>query len=121
MTHDFLLLSSEQNEQHELLLLDKVTGTILEHLGNKAWVGLFYLMEDDTTIYLAANLKPEKPGQVQLESVLLLIDKQTFTLTEIPVGRNIGSLQWKIFPDDHLIVIATFQRLGGYILPEKES
>lgn len=119
VTQDFLLLSFEQGGQHELLVLDKTTGTILEHLGNNAWMGLFYLTEDDAAIYLAANLKPDNSGQFTLHSVLLIIDKQTLTLTEIPVGRNIGSLQWKIFPDDQLIVIATFQRLGGYILPEK--
>lgn len=119
LTHDFLLLSYEYQEQHELLLLDKATGVILEQLGNTGWMGLFYLTEDDAAIYLAANLKPESPGQDSLHSVLLIIDKQTYTLTEIPVGRNIGSLQWKIYPDDQLIVITTFQQLGGYRLPEK--
>lgn len=119
LTQDFLLLSYEQGEQHELLLLEKNTGNLLRHLGNKAWMGLYYLMEDETTIYLAANLKPENPDQLKIQSVLLVIDKQTFTLIEIPIGRNLGSLQWRIFPEDHLIMISVFQHLGGYMFPGK--
>ncbi|GAK58910.1 hypothetical protein U27_05885 [Candidatus Vecturithrix granuli] len=119
LTNDFLLLSYVQGDQQGLLLLERKTGKVLTHLGNKIWMGLYYLMENETTIYLAANLKPEKSEQFRIQSVLLIIDKPTFTLTEIPVGRNLGSLQWKIFPEDHLIMISTFQHLGGYMLPGK--
>ncbi len=119
LTHDFLLLSYEQGDQSELLLAEQNTGNLLKHLGNSAWMGLYYLMENETTIYLAANLKPENPEQIKIQSVLLVLDKQTLTLTEVPIGRNLSSLQWKIFPEDHLIMISAFQHLGGYILPEK--
>lgn len=113
ITKDFLILLRD-NQQSEILLVDKSTGDVKHWLRGRPWFFVFYLTEDHSTIYLAANLKPEKPGIIEIHSELLFIDKQTFEFKEIAVGKNIGSLRFKIFPQENFVFIPSFQTIGGY-------
>jgi hypothetical protein len=119
VTNDFLLLLRESKTQHnEILLVDKYSGELKKEFQDRPWYFVFYLTEDDSTIYLAANLKPQRSGIPEIASELLLINKQTFELKEIPVGKNIGSLQFKVFSQENLVFIPSFQTIGGYTIPE---
>ena len=118
VTDDFLILLRTLQNGSELLLVDKGTGNVKKSFPEKAWVNVVYLSEDKARTYLAANLKPTNPKVREISSELVMINKQTLELREIPVGKNIGALQFKVFPQEHLVFIPTSQHVGGYIIPE---
>ncbi len=122
VTHDYVLVLREtKTQQNDILLLDKYTGAVRHTLQDRPWYFVFYLSEDDSTIYLAANLKPEGQDAIEIVSELLLLDKQTFTFTEIPVGTNIGSLRFHVFAEENLVFIPSFQIIGGYKIHDNIS
>jgi len=112
-----ILLQETKNQENTFLLVDKYSGEIQHYIKDQTWFGVIYLTEDRSDIYLTASLKPEKPGAVNIRSQVVRIEKQTFSMTEIPIGQNIDSLQFKIFSQDNFVFIPTYQRIGGYTLP----
>ena len=116
VTKDFLVLFHE-TQRREILLIDKSDWKVRQRLQSSFLSFVFYLTEDDSTIYLAANLKPEQPGANEMHSVLLCLHKQTFEITEIPIGKNIGTLQWELFPQKNFVFISNFQLIGGFTIP----
>jgi hypothetical protein len=65
-----------------------------------------------------ANDYPDRQNVFKVASELLILDKNTLSLQEIPAGNNITQHQIKIFPDDNLIFIPTHQHVGTYVLPD---
>jgi uncharacterized RDD family membrane protein YckC len=119
VTDQFLVLlrtskPSPGTYQNELLLVDKVTGAVKKIFQEKPWSTVVYLSEDQSQIYLAANTRPINPKALEMATELLLINKQTFELRTIPVGKNLFSLQFKVFPQDNLVFIPTYQHVGAY-------
>jgi uncharacterized RDD family membrane protein YckC/outer membrane protein assembly factor BamB len=117
VTDDFLILL-RNNQESEMLLVEKFTGDVKKSFQEKTWFTVVYLTEDDSHIYLAANTKPTDPKAIEIFSELLIIHKHTFELREILVGKNLHSLQFTIFPQENLVFIPTYQHVGGYMIPE---
>ena len=118
-SEDFLIILQETGaRENAFILIDKYTGAIKQYIEDRTWFAVIYLSEDQSTIYLAANLKPEQSGTVNIQARLIRIDKPTLEVIEIPIGQNIGTLQFKIFSQEHFVFIPSYQRLGGYMLPE---
>ena len=101
----------------DLLVLDKHTGITKKTFEGKPVFNLFKIAEDATRIYLMANDYPDRQNAFKVASQLLILDKNTLTLQEIPVGTNITPHQIKILPDEDLIFIPTLQHVGAYIIP----
>jgi len=117
LTHDFVLALQEINPQKKsLLLIDKITGEIKQNIEDRGWYFAKYLTEDERALYLAMYVKPEGADSTVIRSELAQIDKQTFSVTKIPIGNNLGMLQFEIFTQERLVFIPSFQRLGGYML-----
>ena len=77
-------------------------------------MGIEYLSEDQAQIYLAATIGPVKPEASEFSAELLLINKQTLELRAIPIGKNLYALQFKVFPQEKLVFIPTYQHVGAY-------
>ena len=120
MSNDFLFLLQEINpEQSRLLLLDKYTGELKTYLQDRNWFSVVYVNETEADVYAAATLKPENPKKIEIQAELLRINKHTFDTTVIPVGKNLSSLQFQVFAQEQVVFIPSFQRIGGYMLPER--
>ncbi len=120
LTDDFVLAFQEMNPQKKsLLVLDKISGEVKQKIEHRAWYFAKYLTEDEHSLYLAMYSKPEGAGSTDIRSELARIDKQTFAITSIPVGNNLGMLQFEVFTQEQLVFIPSFQRLGGYALRER--
>ena len=102
----------------DLLVLDKHTGVTQKTFEGKPVFNLFKIAEDTTRIYLMASDYPDRQNAFKVASQLLILDKNTLTLQEIPVGTNITPHQIKILPDENLIFIPTLQHVGAYIIPD---
>lgn len=125
VTEDFLVLRLDSEIlkdgfKTEILLVDKLTGEVHKSFQEKAWFVVGYLTEDDSHIYLGANIKPDSKS-IGMSSELLIINKHTLELREIPVGKNIHSLQFTVFPQENLVFIPTYQHVGGYKIPMKNE
>jgi hypothetical protein len=113
VTDDFLIVL-RTNHKSEMFLIDKVTGDVTTSFQEKTWSVVVYLTEDESQLYLAAQNRPTDPKNIEVLSELLIIDKKTFELREVPVGKNIGALQFKVFPGENLVFIPTYHQVGGY-------
>ena len=111
---DFLIVLGNSPGNGDMLLLDKATGAVKKSFPAKFWGQVMYLTEDQATLYLAATLKPAAAKTLEIVSELVMLDKSTLGLREIPVGKNLGLLQFEIFPAEHLMCIPTYQQIGGY-------
>jgi hypothetical protein len=119
LTQEFLILLHETEQHNEILLVDKSTGVVEQRLGEKPWFAVMYLTENASTIYLAANQKPEAARErITIPSALILIDKQTLAWQVLPIGTNLGTLQVKVFAEDHVVFIPSFQGIGAYAIPQ---
>ena len=119
LTHDYLLLSLEQQSQKKnFLLIDKITGDTKQYIQNTPWFFAKYLSEDETAIYFAVHLMPNKANLRGIRSNLVTIRKDALDVKELFVGENLGALQLQVFPQERLVFIPSFQSIGGYTLPE---
>ena len=102
----------------ELLVLDKHTGAPKKKFAGKNVFSIFKITENPTHIYFMANGYPDRQNAFRMSSELLILDKSTLVLQEIPVGNNIAPHQIKIFPAENLIFIPTSQHVGTYRIPD---
>ena len=118
-TDDYLmLLEGSGSQQKTCLLLDKSSGKTVQEVHEREWFALFYLSENGSAIYLAANTTSGKSRDHSVDTLLIRLDKQSWEIKEIPVGRNIGLINFKVFPEEGLVFIPLYQHIGGYLLPE---
>ncbi|MCP4405906.1 MAG: PQQ-binding-like beta-propeller repeat protein [bacterium] len=113
-----ILLQGSGGRQNTCLLLDKSSGATVQQIHERLWFAIFFLSEDKNAIYLAANSKSAKSGDNNIYTNLVRLDKKSWELKEIPIGRNIGMIRFKVFPQEGLLFIPLYQRIGGYLLPE---
>ncbi|GAK51589.1 hypothetical protein U14_02834 [Candidatus Moduliflexus flocculans] len=120
LTKDFVATFQEINPQKKLLIfIDKISGEVKQNIEHRAWYFAKYLTEDERSLYFAMYLKPDGPDATEIRSELTRINKQSFAVESIPAGSNLGVLQFKVFTQEQLVFIPSFQRLGGYALSER--
>jgi len=124
LTRDFLILLGGENgiepapSKEGFLVLDKLTGKVQTALGQRRWLSVVYLSEDQSQVYLVAQAGAQGRISAGISTYLLAMDKRTLEAREIFVGRNIAPVHFRIFPRENLLFIPTYKEVGMYKIPE---
>jgi uncharacterized RDD family membrane protein YckC/outer membrane protein assembly factor BamB len=101
----------------DVLVVDKFTGAEAHRLPGKGWINMLLLAEDSASLWLGVTRRTGDSAFAGVMFDLVQIQKATFDLREIEIGKNFGAFQLKLFLPERLLVIPTYQKLGGYELP----
>ncbi len=126
VTEDYLVLISQHNPGDsppgpgKIMFMDKFSGEVEKTFTGKSWNMLSRIHEDPRTIYLVSSEAPREMDSYEMTSTLMIIEKETFDLKEIPLGTNIvaSHADFRIYPEENFLLIPTFTVVGAYILPE---